>query len=54
MAEWRNVRCASNLSHGKARINGGGLPVDIPNLTRVADRYWPENPDNDLNLLGLN
>jgi hypothetical protein len=27
------------------------IPVDIPNLTRPADRYWPEIPDNDLNLM---
>jgi hypothetical protein len=47
---WRDVRCASNLSHSKTRM-GGGIPVDIPNLlvTRPADRYWPEIPDSDLN-----
>ena len=37
-----------------SRIDGGGMPVDIRdlNLTRPADRYWPENLDDDVNLLG--
>jgi hypothetical protein len=51
---WRDSRCASNLSHSKT--DGGGIPVDIPNLIRPADRYWAEIPDNDLdrrNVLGL-
>jgi hypothetical protein len=31
--------------------NNGGIPVDIPNLTCPEDRYWPEIPDDDLNLM---
>jgi hypothetical protein len=48
MSSAHQIKPFSQQDHSRM---GGSIPVGIPNLSRLADRYWPEIPDNDLNLM---